>query len=346
MRRLGVLRVLCVEYYRRRTSGKSRLTLYHREWGCQMLTVRSRPRTRVQASYRLWLLLLGCVSIIGFQGASAAAAVGPATSTGHQPSSNPSLSVPAVPAPTPPSGAISHMPQQPQGLSNQTRPTGALRRARFCPTRASSATFCVSVGDVVTSTTSQVVTNPLAEMWNGSTWTPEEISLPSGASDGTLNGVSCLSSASCVAVGDYPEPGTNIYRPLIERWNGIMWSVEMAAALPPTTSGYLKSVSCTSDDFCTAVGYSDDGVAMTLAEGWNGRAWSMELTEAGDASDAELAGVSCTSSLDCTAVGSETTGAGLTVAVAELWEEKTLGTPRRPTTRCRDIFSNPCPAAP
>ena len=43
---------------------------------------------------------------------------------------------------------------------------------------------------------------PLAEHWDGSSWTIPRLALPAGAGGGTLSGVSCASATDCTAVGE------------------------------------------------------------------------------------------------------------------------------------------------
>jgi hypothetical protein len=81
---------------------------------------------------------------------------------------------------------------------------------------------------------------------------------PTGPGD-ELNGVSCVSSVSCVAVGTTPAtPGGHAETVLGERWSGTSWSIEPVAT-PPAGSGVLNAVSCPSVTFCAAVGTSAGG---------------------------------------------------------------------------------------
>ena len=41
----------------------------------------------------------------------------------------------------------------------------------------------------------------LAEVWDGSTWTVQSTPNPTGATSGSLYGVSCTSATACTAVG-------------------------------------------------------------------------------------------------------------------------------------------------
>jgi hypothetical protein len=160
---------------------------------------------------------------------------------------------------------------------------------------------CVPAGDCAavgmgTSARSSV-SQPLAERWDGSSWSVMPVPLPSGSAGGALDGVSCVSAADCVAVG-YFGPGAGM--PLAERWNGSAWSPQRLP-VPPGASGEMDSVSCASADACTAVGSysSGPGASVALAERWNGRTWTRQSMPAGDGG---FSGVSCSSARSCTAI--------------------------------------------
>src|SRR6202012_2053172 len=61
-----------------------------------------------------------------------------------------------------------------------------------------SLTPPVAVGEYLNAGDATV---PLAETWNGRTWTPSAPATPKGSSGGQLVGVSCAAAKSCVAVG-------------------------------------------------------------------------------------------------------------------------------------------------
>jgi hypothetical protein len=82
---------------------------------------------------------------------------------------------------------------------------------------------------------------------------------------------------------------------LAEQWNGSMWSID---TVPYIDTGLgLTSVSCTSVDFCVAVG-SDTTIDM-----WNGTVWTSTTGPTPGTDSNELLGVSCVSSTWCMAVG-------------------------------------------
>lgn len=165
-----------------------------------------------------------------------------------------------------------------------------------CP----SSTACVAVGYSYKAG-SQVT---LAERWNGRRWSIQGTPNPgavagNGKTAAELDGVSCSSSTSCIAVGFYLRSDSTAGT-LAERWNGRSWTLQ--TGLGPSAGGSLVGVSCTSSIACMAVGYSSEGGSQaTLAERWDGTRWSTQPTP--HAPDARLTAVSCSSSRACTAVG-------------------------------------------
>jgi hypothetical protein len=156
----------------------------------------------------------------------------------------------------------------------------------------------------------------LAVRWGGRGWARQVMPEPAGSSTVLVSGISCPSGSWCVAVGGSTSgdpPGA--YVPIVERWNGAVWSLErVPAPARPGLSSRLTSVSCTSPIACTAVGQSVSRNprrrAAPLAERWNGTTWSIQHAIGGP-----LTGVSCASRLACTAVG-DTADQGF----AEGWE--------------------------
>ena len=164
---------------------------------------------------------------------------------------------------------------------------------------------CVAVGGFTNSVLGSIgnLSMPLAEVWDGATWSLQRMPSPDGASGSWLNGVSCTSATACTAVGFgyYPPPpngslaGPLLYQPLVERWNGSSWSIQAT----PATPGQLTGVSCGSPTDCIAVGYSDMGGYVPVVGTWNGDSWSFQnLPGSGN-----LNAVSCVSPTACTAVG-------------------------------------------
>jgi hypothetical protein len=176
-----------------------------------------------------------------------------------------------------------------------------------------SMTACTAVGNY----TSGRATLPLAERWDGITWSIQATASPARAKNITLSGVSCASMTACTAVGDYTSRDARV--PLAERWNGATWSIQRTPRPARAKDIALAGVSCASMTASTAVGsYTSHGAAVPLAERWNGATWSIQRTpRPARAKDLTLAGVSCATATACTAVGSLTNRAGTTVPVAE-----------------------------
>jgi hypothetical protein len=139
-----------------------------------------------------------------------------------------------------------------------------------------------------------------------------EIAVPAGATTtwsikpsptrGFLNGVSCVSSSFCVAVGGYYLPtGSTGSRILTDTWNGTAWTADESSDV----AAALTAVSCVSTVACTAVGYSataDEVTGLTTYDGvietWNGSTWSSPQSFPND----QFNGVSCEGTSFCKAV--------------------------------------------
>ena len=197
-------------------------------------------------------------------------------------------------------------------------PTGA-KYSSLDGVSCTASTACTATGYFENSSGKEV---PLAERWNGTSWTVQEPPNPTGATKSTLKGVSCTSSTACTATG-YFENSSGKEVPLAERWNGTSWTVQE----PPNPTGATKSVlgdvSCTSSTACMAVGYFENSSKMwvALAESWNGTAWSVQEPPSPTGAKVEvvLEGVSCTSSTACTAMGHFKNSANTIVSLAERW---------------------------
>ena len=171
-----------------------------------------------------------------------------------------------------------------------------------------SATSCVLVGQFTKSwdSASPEEIGTLVESWDGSSWTVQPSPNPPGVKQTLLWGVSCVSSASCVAVGESRKAGGELGA-LIESWNGAKWSIDTSPHIP----GGLQDVSCSSEAACLAVGGTEGELGGGgVAEVWNGSHWTSS------ALDHAMRGVSCLSADRCVAVGGELRS---NKAYAELW---------------------------
>lgn len=181
-----------------------------------------------------------------------------------------------------------------------------------------SAGRCVAVGSYRTGGSSEFA---LADIWNGEAWAPARLPAAGGAST-SLDGVSCKSAASCVAVGASQAAG-QAGAPLAEIWNGKRWTPTRP---PAAGSGFavsgLGAVSCASPARCVAAGVTAGGPPVAVIESWNGKAWSAGKGAAvpGDIGAVQT-GVSCPSAGSC-AVAGFGMYATATVSFSEIWNGK------------------------
>jgi hypothetical protein len=183
-----------------------------------------------------------------------------------------------------------------------------------------AASSCVAVG-VSFPSTGSADSRSLGETWNGTSWSATAAPpVPANATTSGLLSVSCVSTTFCMAVGSYESSAGT--RDLAERWNGTSWSELPVPASNGARVSQLRSVSCVSSSFCTAVGdgYKGADTAVSIAEHFNGAKWtSQSLPFTAGATYVQLHGVSCASSQACVAVGtegnrSESSGAEFTLA--------------------------------
>jgi hypothetical protein len=196
------------------------------------------------------------------------------------------------------------------------------------------STDCMAVGDtqVFQAKNGRTVPHPLAESWNGTTWTL--VPTPKFAhTSAMLNSVSCTAGtggrpARCMAVGSEGGAQDPTRFTLAESWNGTAWKF-VSTPMPLTPGGTaLNGVSCTEATDCMAVGYygysTGFGTSVSLAERWNGTTWSRRVTPTPDSS-AAFSGVACSAVAGCEAVGQDAQtapklGAG---TFAALWNGRT-----------------------
>src|SRR5215471_10280878 len=165
----------------------------------------------------------------------------------------------------------------------------------------SAVNACTAVGTF----TSHGEDLPLAERWNGSTWSIQPVPTPT-SEGGDLAGVSCTAVHACTAVGEFVDQADAHSFALAERWNGSAWSIRRPPTPPGGVNAFLGGVSCPASTACTAVGHyviirATRGV--TLAEHWDGTAWSVQSTpHPGNGTDG-LTAVACPATTSCIAVG-------------------------------------------
>jgi hypothetical protein len=183
----------------------------------------------------------------------------------------------------------------------------------------------------------------LAEAWitegeTLKTWDKLEAPSPKGATIAQENGVSCATSTSCVAVGNWRTAAGGETKPLVERWTSGKGTtaetppVPRYAGLLEGKNASLNGVTCTGEN-CIAVGTYEmpevpelAGKKLVFADSWNGKEWTAkELPDPSpkEVTGTELAGIACMSSTSCMAVGHFETKTHINKPLAELWNGTT-----------------------
>ena len=202
-------------------------------------------------------------------------------------------------------------------VGNSPNPVGAIGSI-LKSVSCTAAAACTAVGFTVKPSGRTFV---LAEAWDGTKWTIQTTPVPIGGASykwSELNGVSCLTSTACMAVGDYALSDAQPFAGMAESWNGKTWTVQRLPHPAGSSLSPLIGVSCTGLRSCTAVGKSATGArTVTLTEVWDGSAWNIDLPpNPAGAGLSDLADVSCISATACTAAGYAGTG-GLYSPLAE-----------------------------
>ena len=129
-----------------------------------------------------------------------------------------------------------------------------------------AANACTAVGDFVNGSNKIV---PLAERWNGTSWSVQNVPAPSG-SVSEFSSVSCSTtqfSVGCNAVGFVTKNGISL--PMAENWNGSTWAAKPVPSPDPNvTRSTMSSVSCSTLITCMGVGFYDTsgGVEAPVGE--------------------------------------------------------------------------------
>jgi hypothetical protein len=164
-----------------------------------------------------------------------------------------------------------------------------------------SVTHCVLAGVVY----DRVGQASLLAAWNGKALSTMKATASFPA---FLDGLSCASAKSCVAVGTwFTGPADLGY---YEIWNGSIW--KGARVLPQPKAMVVSNplaVSCATPASCLAVGYFRVPVKgnypnQALAEVFNGTSWTrLSVPAVAGAADVDFSAVSCLSATSCVAVG-------------------------------------------
>jgi len=172
----------------------------------------------------------------------------------------------------------------------------------------------------------------LVEHWDGRSWKLQSVAVSAARHQSQLDGVTCVSRSSCIAVGSDGSQRP----PLIERWNGTSWAVQSNGNSP---DHFLDGVSCAAGASCIAVGRSKLGhLKGPFAESWDGNNWSIDPSASPSQTTGALNAVSCVSSSACTAVGNG--------PMAERWDGSSWSIQTLPAlgTSSAGLFGVSCPS--
>jgi hypothetical protein len=176
---------------------------------------------------------------------------------------------------------------------------------------------CGAVGSAVI----KGVKTAIAERWVSPTWSLQTVPIPAGATSSQLDGIDCIWSNVCVAVGRYTTSGGSV-KSLAMFWNGTEWKIQTVTDPAGAVQTTLLDVSCTpSPTRCTAVGGWKNSAdeQFTLAYRFNGSTWTLQSTpSASGSTESVLQDVSCATETSCTAAG-HSVGGGSTQTLAEKW---------------------------
>jgi hypothetical protein len=193
-----------------------------------------------------------------------------------------------------------------------------------CP----STTFCMAVGNTA-QTVFSTSREPLAEIWNGSSWQLVPLPDPGTNFGNQLVSVSCASQAFCVAIGSAVQKSGSNYAAdqLVETWSAGSWQIASGTLIALSPNDETQAaVSCVTTTFCLAVGGRHNGKPDTLA--LSGATWT---TASQPGLISGLAAVSCTSASWCMAVGGTVTDPAQPVAAAWTGSRWTKLSPRKPS---------------
>jgi hypothetical protein len=229
----------------------------------------------------------------------------------------------------------------------QTSPNPLGADTSYLPGVACTAGSCEAAGYDIASSG---IFAPLAEIFEAGSWSIQTIPNPTGNITSELYGSSCSSPDACAAVGSYYINTSGDVVTLAQAWNGTSWKIEATPNPAGSTLSELSSVSCTSADACTAVGfYGAESGLETLAEAWRGSSWSIEQTPSPPgATGSELSSVSCSSADVCTAVGQEVNSSRETITLVEAWNGnswKIQASPNPPGATTSELSGVSCPSS-
>ena len=133
------------------------------------------------------------------------------------------------------------------------KPEGSIRTV-LLDVSCSSASACAAVGiyrDAGGLQTSFV------QRWNGSTWSHQSSANPEKSTNTVLQGVSCVASSPCVAVGDWND--SKNWLPMAQEYNGSAWVLDTTPNPEGATETIIEGVACRTTGCLSSGWYKDSG---------------------------------------------------------------------------------------
>lgn len=194
-------------------------------------------------------------------------------------------------------------------------PAGSIYSYLYDVSCEPSANACTSVGKGTVSGAD----TPIAQRWNGSSWSEQAAAKKFGATHTRLSGVDCPSETRCLAVGNHQSAENPSV--LAEIWNEGKWNVQTTPVPSEATSSELVAIGCNNTAECTAVGSAVvGGVKKAVAMEWNSPIWTLQTVPIPEgATSSQLDGVDCNWSNFCVAVGRYTTSGGSIKSLVIFW---------------------------
>jgi hypothetical protein len=180
---------------------------------------------------------------------------------------------------------------------------------------------CIAVGEFFRKPGHE---RPLAERWNGHSWTV--IHAPAPRDSAKLDHISCATATACMAVGTTTSGDRATAPHLVERWNGSRWSITHPRLPTGADAVTITSVSCPTGTSCTVAGsMASSGAVAPFADTFSHGTWR---TDELPAAAGQLLTVDCAAATACVMVA--TVGAGISASSyslsghADTWTQTSL----------------------
>ncbi len=193
------------------------------------------------------------------------------------------------------------------GWTVATQPVPPAGDSELDAVAASSATDAWAVGHAANAIGGP--THTLIERWDGAAWSVAPAADGPSSTTSTLAGVADRTSTDAWAVGTFSTP-TNLFRTLIERWDGASWSrVPSPNGGHPAGGGLSGVVALATDDAWAVGGFGQGAPGRTMIEHWDGTSWSVVASPNKTSNPNSLAAVAAVAPNDVWAVGTLSTKA-------------------------------------